>query len=293
MSAGSAALSLQLPHRRPRLPAWLLLSPLLGWLLLFVVAPTVILLACSFLKSRGYGQVARLFTLENYHRAFQGVYLKLLLRSIAFASITTALCVVLGYPAAYYIGRSPPRQRDRLLLLITIPFLTSFLIRAYAWFIILGEYGLLNAFLESLRIIPKVIPAPIELLYTPTAIIIALVYTYLPFMILPIYASVEKLDNSLLEAASDLGAGPLAAFWRVILPLTWPGLAAGIMLVFVPSIAMFAVTSIMGGGKLQLIGDAIEAQVSGAGGNLPFGSALGILLLGLFFATFLLFPRRE
>jgi len=273
--------------RRAGLWQWLFLSPLLLWLAVFVVAPTLILLIYSFFRGMGLGEVQASFSLENYRQAFSEAYLRIFLRSLMYAAVTTVLCVLIGHPVAYFIGRSTPRWRNVLLLLVMIPFLTSFLIRAYAWFIILRDHGVLNSLLESLRIIPGILPHRFELLYTPTAVVIGLVYTYLPFMILPIYGSVEKLDESLLEAAADLGAGPWRALLRVILPLTWPGVAAGTMLVFVPSIAMFAVTTIMGGAKLWLIGDAIEQQFLSAG-NMPFGAALGILLLVLFMLSFLL-----
>jgi spermidine/putrescine transport system permease protein len=278
-------------ERQPGTAAWLLLSPLLAWLLLFVVAPTLILLAYSFFRGTGLGEVSFHFTLHNYGRAFAPAYARIFVRSLEYAGLTTALCILIGYPVAYFIGRTGPAWRNRLLLLVMIPFLTSFLIRAYAWFIILRDHGVLNGLLEALRIIPSFLGHRIELLYTPSAVVIGLVYTYLPFMILPIYGSVEKLDENLIEAAADLGAGPARSFLRVILPLTWPGVSAGVMLVFVPSIAMFAVTSIMGGAKIRLIGDEIQDQFLSAG-DLPFGAALGILLLALFLLSFLLFPRR-
>lgn len=277
--------------RPPGAAAWLLLSPLLLWLLLFVVTPTAILLVYSFFRGTGSVDVVATFTLENYRRAAGPVYRDVLLRSIEYAALTTALCLLIGYPVAYFIGRLTPARRNAMLLLVMVPFMTSFLIRAYAWLTILSDHGLLNSLLENLRIIPAIFPRRLALLYTPTAIVIGLVYTYLPFMVLPIYGSVEKLDGSLLDAASDLGAGPLRAFWRVILPLTWPGVAAGILLVFVPSVAMFAVTSVMGGGKIRLIGDVIENQFTSALDQ-PFGSALGIVLLALFLLSFLVFSWR-
>jgi spermidine/putrescine transport system permease protein len=282
----------QSPGRWPGIRAWLLLSPLLAWLILFVVAPTLILLVYSVCRGTGLGEVEATFTLHNYTRAFTGIYAKILLRSIEYAAVTTLLCVLIGYPVAYFIGRSAARWRNRLLLLVMIPFLTSFLVRSYAWIVILRDHGVLSGFLEAIRVIPGIFPHGIELLYTPTAVVIGLVYTYLPFMILPIYASVEKLDESLLEAAADLGAGPLRAFVRVILPLTWPGVAAGILLVFVPSIAMFAITRLMSGSRIWLIGDEIETQFASSGDS-PFGAALGMLLLALFLLSFLLFPRRR
>jgi len=276
----------------PGAGAWLLLTPLIAWLGLFVVAPTAILLVYSFFRGVGLSEVRPGFTFENYRHAFAIAYLRVFVRSLTYAAVTTVLCVLIGYPVAYFVGRIRGGWRNRLLLLVMIPFLTSFLIRAYAWFVILRDHGVLNSLLEALRVVPTIFPHRIELLYTPAAVVIGLVYTYLPFMILPIYGSVEKLDESLLEAASDLGAGPVPAFWRVILPLTWPGVAAGIVLVFVPSIAMFAVTSLMGGARIRLIGDTIEDQFFSSG-NVPFGAALGILLLVLFMLSFVLLRRPE
>ena len=198
--------------QRPGRAAWLLASPLVAWLLLFVAAPTAILLVYSFFRGVGLNEVKIDLTLTNYARVVHPAYLRIFARSIRYAGGTTALCIAIGYPVAYRIGRASERNRGRLLLLVMIPFWTSFLIRTYAWFIILQREGLLNGMLESLQIIPRMIAAPTELLYSPTAVMITLVYTYLPFMILPIYGSVEKLDNSLLEAAADLGAGPIRAF---------------------------------------------------------------------------------
>jgi spermidine/putrescine transport system permease protein len=265
---------------------------LLAWLLLFVVAPTAILLACSVSKWTDFGAWTMGFTFENYREALTRFYLLIFLRSLIYAGATTLLCAVVGYPVAYFIGRSSAGWRNALLIAVMIPFLTSFLIRAYAWIIILREHGVLSASLDALRnVFPHLLPGRLNLLYTPAAVIIGLVYTYLPFMILPIYGSVEKLDESLLEAAADLGAGPPKTAWRVILPLTWPGIAAGITLVFVPSVAMFAVTGMMGGGRVWLIGDAIEQQFLSAG-NLPLGAALGVMLLCGFMLTFLLTQRK-
>lgn len=271
--------------RRPGWRGWGLFAPMFAWLALFVVAPTAILLVYSFFTGEGIGEVDTHFTLQNYSRIFTPVYLDLFWRSIVYAGATTILCALIGYPVAWYIGRAPASRRGKLLMLVMIPFMTSFLIRTYAWFTILHEHGLLNGFLESAHLIPTVFAHPLNILYTPTAVMIALVYTYLPFMILPIYTSVEKLDPSLIEAAADLGAGPTRSFSRVILPLTWPGVAAGILMVFVPAIAMFAVTKIMSGGHIRLIGDEIQEQFEG-GGDLPFGSALGMALLILFLATY-------
>ena len=196
------------------------------------------------------------------------------------------LCVLIGYPVAWYIGRAKENTRNLLLMAVMIPFWTSFLIRTYAWIAILAEEGLLNGMLQYSNMITQ----PFQLLYTPGAVMLGLVYNYLPFMILPIYGSVEKLDNSLVEAAFDLGAGPVRAFQRVILPLTRPGIVAGIMLVFVPAVGMFAISSLMGGGKTQMIGDVISGQFS-AGRDWPFGSALGMTLVLMFILAFLATSR--
>ena len=277
--------------RRAAWQKWAMLSPLLLWLLLFVVAPTAILLVYSFFRGQGNSEVRYTFTIDNYFRCFSRPYLRVFARSLEYAALTTALCLLIGYPVAYFIGRSSERWRNRLLMAVMIPFWTSFLIRTYAWKTILDQQGVLNAVLRTLHIIPGLLSNDFEVLYTPAAVMIALVYTYLPFMILPIYGSVEKLDQSLVEAASDLGAGPMRAFARVILPLTMPGISAGTLMVFVPAVAMFAVTSVMSGGKIRLIGDVIQDQFYAAG-DLPFGSALGMVLLGMFIASFYLFTAR-
>jgi spermidine/putrescine transport system permease protein len=276
------------PHARP--PGrwgWLLLAPLLVWLAAFVLVPMAILLFYSFCSRDDLGRVVFTFTLANYERVLDPIYLKILGRSVGYAALTTALCVAIGYPVAWFIARQREVVRNRLLLLVMIPFWTSFLIRTYAWIAILKSEGLLNAFLQWTRIIA----APLDILYTPVAVIIGLVYAYLPFMILPIYGSAEKLDNSLVEAAHDLGAGPIRAFSSVIIPLTWPGIAAGVMLVFVPAIGMFAITDLMGGAQVPMIGNVIQNQFFRAR-NWPFGAALGIVFTLMFVLSYLLVQRR-
>jgi spermidine/putrescine transport system permease protein len=274
--------------RRPGLRGWLLLSPLLVWMAAFVVAPTVIMLIYSFCQRDELGQVVFDFSFGSYARVFDPTYLKILLWSVLYAAITTLICLVVGYPVAYWVGRAPESARNKLLMLIMIPFWTSFLIRTYAWITILKSQGPLNAALLFVR----VIATPLDIMYTPTAVVIGLVYSYLPFMILPIYGSVEKLDNSLIEAALDLGAGPVRAFSKVIAPLTWPGIAAGVMLVFIPAIGMFAITDLMGGARVPMIGNVIQNQF-GQARDWPFGAALGMTVLLLFAASFWLSMRKE
>ena len=274
-------------HSRPGWKAWALLAPMVGWLLLFVVVPALILLVYSFCERDELGGVVFSFTLENYERVFDPVYLRIFGRSIWYAGLTTVICAVVGYPVAYYIARAGESLRNRLLLLVMVPFWTSFLIRTYAWITILKQEGLLIGLVQAMN------PAldPFNLLYTPTAVVIGLVYAYLPFMILPIYGSAEKLDNSLIEAAYDLGAGPVRAFSSVIVPLTLPGIAAGTLLVFVPAIGMFAITDLMGGAKVPMIGNVIQNQFRGAN-NWPFGAALGVIFMLMFVVTYMILQRR-
>ncbi|ACB77072.1 ABC transporter permease [Opitutus terrae] len=278
----SAAVGLE--RRRASWRAWLLLAPMVLWLVLFVVLPSVILLVYSFCERDELGRVVYTFTTENFIRVFDPVYVRIFARSIGYAGLTTIICVVVGYPVAFCVARAREEWRQRLLLLVMIPFWTSFLIRTYAWITILKKEGLLNGLLEGLAL-PSV-----ELLYTPTAVIIGLVYAYLPFMILPIYGSAEKLDGALIEAAYDLGAGPLRVFSSVIIPLTLPGIAAGTLLVFVPAIGMFAITDLMGGARVPMIGNVIQNQFMQAR-DWPFGAALGVVFMALFALTYLILLR--
>lgn len=304
--------------RQPGLMAWLVLLPLLAWLVIFVIVPTIMLVCVSFAERDALGRIVWNFSTENYLRAldwdtfkslpqllpghmaekgfFGGlaetfgefVWFRILLISIWYALLTTVICMVVGYPVAFFIGRSPEKVRTLLLTLVMIPFWTSFLIRTYAWITILSKEGLVNSLLVSAQIIPE----PITILYTPFAAVLGLVYNYLPFMILPIYTSVERLDNAMVEAAYDLGAGPVRAFSQVIIPLTKPGIVAGALLVFVPSIAMFAITNLMGGGDPPTIGEVIYKQFT-SGRNQPFGAALGTLLLVTFLISLWLTRRHR
>ena len=259
---------------------------MIAWLVVFVVAPTAILFVYSFCERDELGRVVFSYTLENYQRVFDPVYLRIFSRSIGYAGLTTAICIVVGYPVAYCIGRASEAWRQRLLLLVMVPFWTSFLIRTYAWITILKQEGLLNGLLQAMALTT----APFDLLYTPFAVIVGLVYAYLPFMILPIYGSVEKLDGALIEAAHDLGAGPLRIFSAVVIPLTLPGIAAGVLLVFVPAIGMFAITDLLGGARVPLIGNVIQNQFLQAR-DWPFGAALGMVFLALFALTYALLLR--
>jgi spermidine/putrescine transport system permease protein len=283
-------------QRRPGFLGWLLMTPMLLWLVAFVVVPTAILFVYSFCQRDELGQVVYHFSWENYRRIFIDsdtgqfgtVYWTVSLRSVIYAALTTGVCLLLGYPVAWFIGRAPERRRNLLLTLVMIPFWTSFLVRTYAWITILSTEGLLNSFLQYTHLISE----PFEMLYTPGAVVLGLIYNYLPFLILPVYGSVEKLDNTLIEASLDLGAGPLRTFQRVILPLTWPGIVAGILLVFIPAIAMFGITQLMGGGIHPTIGEVIQNQFLQAR-DAPFGAALGMTLVVLFIVVFWFTSRRQ
>jgi spermidine/putrescine transport system permease protein len=276
------------PRRAPGRIGWLLMAPLMLWVLAFVLAPALIMFVYSFWERTALGSPVPAFVLDNYKNVFDPVYLQIVIRSVIYAGITTVICLAAGYPVAYLIGRASPNWRNLLLMAVMVPFWTSFLIRTYAWVTILKSEGLLNSLLVQMRLITE----PLEMLYTPGAVVLGLVYTFLPFMILPIYSSVEKLDGALIEAALDLGAGPLRAFSRVIVPLTSPGIAAGVLLVFVPALGIYAVNDILGGGRVDMIGNIIENQFKSAR-NWPFGAALGTTLLVSFALIYGFVNRRQ
>ena len=258
-----------------RLPGWLLLGPGLCWLGVFFVLPMLLVLAASVMRRGVYGGVEPGFTLEHYARFLDPLYLRVLWRTVAWAGLATAACLLLGYPVAWIIARSR-RHRGLLLLLIVLPFWTSFLVRTFAMIFLLRDSGLVN----SLLLAAGVIRAPLPLLYTPFAVLLGLVYGFLPFMVLPIYASLEKLDPALLEAAEGLGARPVARFFTVILPLSLPGVLAGSLLVFVPALGSFVTSDLLGGAKQVMIGNLVQNQFTTAR-NWPFGSAASFTVMAL------------
>lgn len=263
-------------HRSLRLVG--LLGPGVFWLLLFFNVPLLIVLFISLVE-RGRAGGIRLppvYTLKNYADVFDPLYLGILGHSLRIGLIVTGLCLLLGYPLAYFVAQRPPRWRDALLLLVMIPFWTNFLVRTYALRLVLGADGLINAALLGLGLIQQ----PLDLLFNEFAVIVGLVYGYLPFAILPMYTSIEKFDYSLLEAAADLGANPVLAFWRVMLPMTLPGLVAAVVLTLVPVVGAFITPDIMGGGKVEMIGTLINRQF-GVARDWPFGSAISLVLMAL------------
>jgi spermidine/putrescine transport system permease protein len=264
-----------------------LISPALGYLFLFLILPLVLVVILSFLTRGPYGNVVYRVNVENYTRLIDPLYLRILGYSISTAAFTTLATILIGYPLAYYIARVPVRQRPALLFLILVPFWTNFIIRIYAWIMILRTEGLLNTVLLNLGIIQE----PLNILYTPTAVLIGMVYEFLPFMVLPLYTSLEKINLSQLEAAADLGAPPWRAFLRVTLPLSVPGMIAGSILVFIPAMGMFVVPDLMGGAKTILVGNLIRNQFL-VSRDWPFGASASMLLLLLTLAFTLFYTRR-
>jgi spermidine/putrescine transport system permease protein len=266
-----------------RFHQWLISGPPLAYLLIFFAVPTLIMVVASFRYPGPYGGLAPILgdqgvalTGENYARFFSGfLYTKLFLESLFYALITTLGCLLIAYPLALLIARSPKSQRDLLVLLVILPFWSNFLIRVYAWIIILGPQsvflGALNWTLGLAGI------EPVRLLYTPAAVVLGLIYVHLPFMVLPLYANLEKHDPTLLDAAQDLGASAWQRFWRVTVPLSLPGVYAGAALVFIPAFGIFAIPDILGGTSGAMIGNVIKQQFLDSR-DWPFGSVLSMVL---------------
>lgn len=268
------------------LRAHLLLLPAYLWLGLFFVFPLLLVIYYSITVRGTHGGITTELTLEHYIRLWDPLYFRILMRSLGLATLTTIITAVMGYPFAYALARAPKRWRTMLLVLLVIPFWTNFLIRTYAWVVILRSNGLINATLSNFGLIEQ----PLSLLYTPGAVLVGLVYGFLPFMILPIYAAIDRLAPSLIEAAQDLGARPWQTLLRVTLPLTAPGIAAGVLLVFVPALGMFVIPDLMGGAKVTLVGNLIQNQFLGAR-NWQFGSAVSVVLMGLVVLGLRLYKR--
>jgi len=266
-----------------------LLSPGAFWLIVFFTVPLLFMLLISFVeKGRAGGvRVPLEFTTESYVQFFNAcssefsgpdcnslLYINIFANSARIAIIVTALCLLMGYPLAYFISRRSVRWRNILLLLVMIPFWTNFLVRTYALKQVLAESGMFNTVLLNLGLIGE----PVPLLFNETGVLLGLVYGYLPFAVLPMYASIEKFDFSLMEAAADLGANNRRAFWRIMLPMTLPGTVAAFVLVFVPVVGAFITPDIMSGGKVEMIGTLIFRQF-GSSRNWPFGSAMSFIMM--------------
>ncbi len=261
------------PISKTRLNIILLIS---GWFLLFGVIPLLLLVITSFMTMDTARLVALPFSGKAYLDLMDPAYISVFTRSLRLALITTVLCLGIGFPFAWYTARMTPKWRTSVLVLLMIPFWTNSLVRTYAMRMVLGTHGILNKALLFLG----VIETPLKIMYTDYAVIAGLFYLMLPFMVLPLYATVEKLNYHLVEAARDLGAGPLAVFMRVIIPLTLPGIMAGCVMVFVPAMGLFYVASLLGGARQLLVGNLIWQQFLNAR-NWPLGSATSIVLIVL------------
>ena len=277
----------------------LLAAPAVAMIFVFGVLPLLLICTYSFLKPASYGGVVWKFSTEAYLNflfqrdifddslQFTTDYLTIYLRSILFALATTLISLVLGFPTAYFMATRPPQQRNWWVLLITIPFWSNLLVRTLAVMFIIRDEGLLNTFLIHWHIIDK----PITLLYTNFAILLGLLYSYLPFMVLPLYASLEKLDFRLVEAGHDLYATKGQVLRRIIVPIARPGIIAGCLLVFIPAIGAYVTPLILGGGTHLMIGDLI-AQQFGSGRNWPFGSAQALILMAAVLVALQIYIRN-
>jgi spermidine/putrescine transport system permease protein len=249
------------------------LTPIIFIVVVLVFAPLLIILFFSFLKSGPYGEIIYSFSLENFKAIFVGGYGMVFLNSIYLAFQTNIFCILIGYPIAYYIAIYGGKWKAILLFLVIVPSWSSYLIRLYALKTIVGSKGIVNEMLLGMGIISE----PLRMLYTPFAVMTGLVYAWIPFMILPIYASIEGLDRSVLEAASDLGATPVRRFFRVTLPLTKGGIIAGSILVFIPTVGEWLVPHVLGGSKIMMAGSLVAQKFTEAG-NIPGGSSLSVML---------------
>jgi len=271
---------------KARLPRWLVSAPPFLFLTLFFLAPSLIVVLASFRYPGEFGGLAPLYdanpsvlqglTLETYRFFFSDViYFQIFIKSFAVALATTLICLVMAYPLALLISRSPKKHRDLMVLLVVLPFASNFLVRIYAWMIILGPQSAFAHFINTTLSLFDIGPVP--LLFSPFAVLVGMVYVHLPFMILPLYTNLEKHDPLLLDAAQDLGANGWQRFWRVTFPLSLPGIFAGSVLVFIPVLGMFAIPDILGGTRDMLIGNLIKEQFLGVR-DWPFGSTLSLLL---------------
>ncbi|MBI6549139.1 spermidine/putrescine ABC transporter permease PotB [Xenorhabdus lircayensis] len=251
----------------------IVITGMVSWLMLFVFLPNLMIIGTSFLTRDDANLVQMVFSLDNYTRLFDPLYAEVLLHSLNMAIVATLCCLVIGYPFAFFLARMPKKLRPLMLFLLIVPFWTNSLIRIYGLKMFLSTRGYMNDFLLWVGIIDK----PLRIMYTPEAVVLGLVYILLPFMVMPLYSSIEKLDNACLEAARDLGAGKLQTFIRIIVPLTMPGIIAGCLLVLLPAMGLFYVADLMGGAKNLLIGNVIKSQFLNIR-DWPFGAATSICL---------------
>ncbi len=298
---------LQKLRENKSLQGTLLISPTLLWMIALLIIPLILTVIVSFGRRDADGNVIYTFTFNNYLRlagyntttpcgntpppCFDSLYMQILWRSLTLALQTTVLVILMAYPLAYFVARSPAKWRNSLIFLILVPLWTNFVIRVYAWIMILRTQGVLNGVLGGVLGLLHIPFAPLEMLYTPGAVLVGMVYEFLPFMILPIYTSLEKIEPSLYEAAADLGANARRTFMRVTLPLSMPGVVAGTILVFIPVMGTFIVSDILGGRQVILVGNLIQRQFLDAR-DPAFGSASSIILMVLTLIVTIFYTRK-
>lgn len=266
---------------------WVMVGPVSGWMLLLVLVPFLYILVISFMHRSAYGGVEPGFTLENICSVFKPEYLQVFGVSVLYAGITTILCILIGYPFAYFVAKKTPVKKTVIMALVMVPFMISSLIRLFAWINLLRREGIVNQVLMGIGLIHE----PLQLVYNSVGAMIGLTYTLLPFMILPLYSSIEKMDKSLLEASYDLGAKPVEAFLKVTLPLTMPGIFAGTIMTFIPALGLFFVIDLMGGSKVLVMGSLIRNEFITAK-DWPLGAALSLFLIIVTLLLVKLYQKR-
>ncbi|HEY8462653.1 MAG TPA: ABC transporter permease [Bacillota bacterium] len=257
--------------------------PYLFWMVIFTVIPLLLLLYFSFTVNNG---ILGTFSLSNFKRLFEPVYFKVLIRSLTLACISTFCCLILGYPVALILAGQSFKHKNTIILLLVLPMWMNYLLRTYAWLTLLERKGLINTFLVRLGL------EPLNLLYNDFAVTLGMVYNFIPFMVLPIYSVLSKIDRSLIEAAEDLGAAPFTIFWRITLPLSLPGVMSGITMVFMPAVTTFVISRLLGGGQYTLIGNLIEQQFLTVG-DWNFGAAISVLMMAIILVGMTFASRYE
>ena len=274
--------------KHSRLPMIAQVGPVSLWMILFVTIPMLFIVFISFMTRGTFGGVEYVPTLESYKTLADVIYLNVILKSLRVAFVTTITCLLLGYPFAYFIARKPADVASRLIMLLMIPLWTNSLMRLNAWMLLFQTNGPVNKALLATGLIDK----PITFIYTDGLVLLGLITNFLPFAVLPLYASIEKLQKSTLEASADLGAKPSITFLRVTLPLTFPGILSAIILTFIPALGTYTITDMLGGGKVLYIGNIIKNQF-GTIRNWPLGAALSVLLLLITALLIFLYSRAE
>ena len=265
---------------------YIYLTPVIIYAIVLILFPILYILFLSFQTSDNYGGIIYSLTVNNYLKIFDIVYLRVLYKSACIALITTFICILIAYPFSIFISEKKANIQKILITLVMLPFLTNSLIRTYGWIVLLRKEGVFNSILKTLNLTSN----PISFMYNNLGVFIGLVYTLLPFMILPVYSSVSKIDKKVLEAASDLGANAYQKFMKIILPQTLPGIFNGSLMVFIPAIGMFFIADLLGGGKIMLIGNLIKNQFL-VSRNWPFGAAISIFLIIITFILVKLYKK--